>query len=280
MLCPRCSTNVSTHLQRCHVCGTDIGFPNVRAAQEAGEEAALDARLASAKIAARARGSLLALEGFSNAVAKSSAVLARSLGDLEAFVKSDNVLYVNFHSQVRARSRIPENNDWDKGRVAAESTVHPHYFEEINYTALSVDEFGVLWWGEYSIVLKEMHIATRTSVFEENPFLFCERHRVTAGKPAPLGYRATWARRQDLAVAKLANKVTGSTKSDQYAPILLHQGASRADADFIECHTFGPIHRTSIERVTGPRPKGGPDLVIWRSVVASLQKLGAIVQEV
>jgi hypothetical protein len=143
-----------------------------------------------------------------------------------------------------------------------------------------LDYFGVLWWGEYSIVLKDAHIALRTSIFEENPFLFCERHRVVAGRPAPAGYRAPWGKRQDLAAAKLADKITSSTKSDQFAPILLHQGTSRAEADFIECHTFGPIHRSSIERVTGPRPKGGPDLVIWKSVAAALRRLGAIVQEV
>src|SRR5688572_6891173 len=63
-------------------------------------------------------------------------------------VKSKNALYVSFHSQVRSGARIPEDNDWDKGRSAAESTVHPNYYENINYTALSLDGFGVLWWGD------------------------------------------------------------------------------------------------------------------------------------
>lgn len=280
MLCPNCSAPILGHVRQCHVCSADVGFPNVRAAEASSEVAALQSRLAAAETAARARGSLDKLEEFKIAVKKSSAVLARSLGDLEAFVKSDNALYVNFHSQVRARSRIPENNDWDRGRVAVESAVHPFYFEEINYTALSLDYFGVLWWGEYSIVLKEAHIGLRTSVFEENPFVFFERHRVSTGKPPPNGYRAPWANRQDLAAAKLADRITSSTKSDQFSPILLHQGTSRGEADFVECHTFGPIHRSSIERVTGPRPNGGPDLVIWRSVVAALHRLGAVVQEV
>jgi hypothetical protein len=158
--------------------------------------------------------------------------------------------------------------------------VHPNYADQINYTALSIDGRGVIWWGAYSIVLKNAHIARRTSVFEENPFLFCERHHVIAGKRPPLGFRASWSRRQDLAMAKLGDQLTATTNQTEFAPILLSQGTSRANADFIECHTFGSLHRSSIERVVGPRPMRGPDLIIWRSVVAQLQKLGAIVEEV
>lgn len=81
-------------------------------------------------------------------------------------------------------------------------------------------------------------------------------------------------------MAKLVDKIDASIEPDKYPSILLSQGTSRADADFIECHTFGPLHRSSIERVVGPRPKAGPDLIIWKSVVAELHKLGAIVEEI
>src|SRR5437764_605412 len=159
MNCPACGADVPSHVDRCIVCGGDVGFPNVRAAENAAEEAALAARLRAAKTTASARGVLNVLEDFGCAVEKSQAVLARPLGDLDSFVKSKNALYVNFHSQVRAGGRTPENNDWDRGRAAAESTVHPLYFERINYTALSLNGIGVRWWGDYSITLKEPHVA-------------------------------------------------------------------------------------------------------------------------
>jgi hypothetical protein len=280
MNCPFCNAVVLPSVERCHVCGADVGFPNVRASRAVNERAALQARLNAVSTAASARGSLAVLHEFGAAVSQSRAVLARSLGDLDAFVKSDNLLYVSFHSQVRAGSRIPEDNEWDAGRTAAESTIHPNYHEKINYTALSLDGFGVLWWGEYSIVLKDAHIETRTSVFEENPFLFCSRHRVSAGKQPPAGYRADWKTRQDLAMAKLSGKITPQTAARKFPPILLDQGTSRGTADFIECHIYGALHRSSIERVIGPRPKKSYDLVIWKSVVAELKRLGAIVEEV
>ena len=172
MICRNCGSEVPAHVERCQVCGQDVGFPNVRAAETTDEFIALAARVTAAKTTATVRGTLSVLEGFGSAVKSSQAVLARPLGDLEAIVKSNNALNISFHSQVRAGARIPEDNDWDKRRSAAESTIHPHYYDKINYTSLSLDGFGVLWWGDYSMSLKELHIGNRTTVFEENPFVF------------------------------------------------------------------------------------------------------------
>ena len=280
MNCPHCSSAILAHEERCHVCGTDVGFPNVRAAQTPTEQAALASRLNEARTSANARGILAILDDFGGTVKSSRAVLARTLGDLQSFVMSENRLYTSFHSQVRSGSRLPEDNQWDKGRNSAENAIHPIYAEKINYAALSLNGIGVLGWGDYSIVLKEMHTANRTSVFEENTFLFCERYRVIAGHPAPPGFRATWDRRHELAMAKLVAKLDRTTEPEQYPSVLLSQGTSKADADFIECHVYGPLHRTSIERVIGPRPKGGPDLTIWKSVRETLRKIGAIVEEI
>lgn|SRR5262245_37357995 len=280
MLCPNCTTAALAHVERCHVCGADVGFPNVRAAEAPDEQIALSARVRAAKTSAEARGTLTVLEDFGRAVKKSQAVLARPLGDLNSFVKSNNALYISFHSQVRASGRIPEDNDWDRGRVAAESTVHPHYYEKINYTALSLDGFGVLWWGDYSMTLKELHIASRTTVFEENPFSFCERYRVIAGKRSPPGYRALWAARDELAMAKLVGKLEPTADPRKFPSILLDQATSKDASDFIECHIYGPVHPSTVERVVGPRPIARPDLVIWKSVSNALRKAGVIVEEV
>jgi hypothetical protein len=248
MTCQACGAPILPHEDRCHVCGADVGFPNIRAAELPTEQAALASRVSSAQVSATARGILPVLEDFVHAVATMSrAVLARSLGQLDAFIKSENLLYVSFHNQVRAGSRIPEDDHWDRGRTAAESTVHPIYHEKINYAALSLDGFGVQWWGKYSILLKEVHIARRTSVFEENPFLFCERHRIIAGRPTPPGYRASWNHRGKLAMAKLVEKLSRTTRPEDYPAILLSQGTSKGNADFIECHIYGPTVARSSE---------------------------------
>jgi hypothetical protein len=96
----------------------------------------------------------------------------------------------------------------------------------------------------------------------------------------PPGYRAPWERRDELAMAKLHDQIDSATPSENYPSILLRQGTSTGDADFIEVHIYGPLHRAAIERVIGPRPKSRSDLVIWKSVIRELEKLGAVVEEV
>ena len=95
-----------------------------------------------------------------------------------------------------------------------------------------------------------------------------------------MGFRATWAARDELAMAKLVDKLNTATEPKDYPSILLDQATSRADADFIECHIYGPIHPNSLERVVGPKPKARHDQIIWRSVSNALRKSGVIVEEV
>jgi hypothetical protein len=45
MICKRCGIEAPAHVERCHVCGQDVGFPNVRAAESVEEINALAARL-------------------------------------------------------------------------------------------------------------------------------------------------------------------------------------------------------------------------------------------
>lgn len=250
----------------------------MRLASSAGEQLALGQRLRAAEISATARGCLDALTNFGAAVLNSRVVLARSLGDVESWVKSENRLYVSFHKQVRAGARLPEENKWDQGRVAAEATILPNFYDDVSFAALSLDGRGVEAYGSYFVVLREPIVAHRTSVFEENPFVFCQRHRLVAGNAAPPGYRAVWTERDRLAKAKLGSKITGATVPTEYAAVLLTQGKGTGDADFIEAHVFGPIHRSAIEKVIGPRPKRGPDLVIWRSLDRALAQIGAALE--
>ncbi|HEX2554244.1 MAG TPA: hypothetical protein VHL98_11110 [Microvirga sp.] len=251
----------------------------MRFADRTEERTALNARVQNAITSAGAKNALSVLSDFGLAVAGSKCVVARDIGVLQSLVKSDNVLYVTYHSQVRSGSRLPEDNKWDRGRDAAESTVNPFFYKDISFAGLSLNGVGVRAYGDYHITLRENLIAHRTSVFEENPFNFCQKQRITAGQEAPLGYRAVWKERNLLAMAKLHSHISSGTKPDEYADILVTQGTHTGDGEFIEAHIYGPIHRQAIEKVIGRRPKGGPDLPIWRSVVKELRRLGAAVEE-
>ena len=280
MKCPECGTAVHSHLRNCPGCLLDCGFPNVRAASNAAEVAALERRVSEARVSCDARGCLTLLDAFGLAVLSSKIVMARSLADLHSFLESENRLLVSYHRQVRSGGRMPQDNEWDRGRTAAESTIHPNYHEDIQFACISVDHRGVDAWGEYHIVLKEQLVAQRTTVFEENPFHFTRRHKIAAGQPPPLGYRATWSERNKLAQAKLHPELQSSTKTLEFSGILVRQGTSTGNAEFIEAHIYGPLHRNAVELVTGPKPKNKVDAYLWNKVKRTLKMLGAKVQEI
>jgi len=272
--CIKCGSSVPPSKRDCVVCGADNGCPNVRQAESASERGALAARLADAEVSARARASIDILNTFGMAVLNSSAVVARPLSLLDSMVKSEKSLYIPYHRQVASGARLPENNEWDPGRVAAESTIMPHYFDQITFAALSLNGIGPTSFGAYSIILKDNAIALRASVFEENPFLFTVRHRILAGQPCPPGYRASWQHRDILAKAKLHALINSGTIPSQFAGILI-ANKTAGDSDYVEVHIFGNIHRLAIERVIGPKPKARPDRIIMKSIEKSLIEVGA-----
>jgi hypothetical protein len=110
-------------------------------------------------------------------------------------------------------------------------------------------------------------------VFEENTIVFIKRHRIVIGDPIPLGYRATWENRDSLVVAKLGGKLTPKTTTADFQSILI--SSTSTDADIIEVHIFGPIHRKAVERLSGPQPRKNADKAILASVKRKLKEIGA-----
>lgn len=275
MNCKHCGTAIAESFRYCLGCGADIGFPNVRRAEMAQERDELAKRLNDAEVSTTARGCKNVLEEFGTAVLRSRVVIARSLNFIHQLVNSEKMLYVSFSKQLSSGARVPEDNEWDQGRIAAESTISPNFHEELLYGALSLDNKGVTSFGPYSIVLRDNMISLRTTVFEENPFIFCKRHKISAGQPALYGYRAVWLERDKLAKAKLHSHLSPATTAAGFPKILLQDSGGGKDADFIEAHIYAPLHRSAVERVVGPRPKDKAQLVIWKSLERTLDSLGA-----
>lgn len=277
--CPVCGEAVPASDRNCPGCQADVGFPNVRAAEDGPEKSALHDRLRTAETSARARGCDSVLRDFGKAVLSSRAVICRDLDILLNLVSKDNALYSSFYKQIEGEVRLPENNTFDRGRTAVDGTLFPNYHKDICFAALSLDNIGPARYGSCTIVLKDRMICQRATVFEENSFSFCQiKHKIVVGDPIPPGYRATWASRDSLAMAKLHSKIDASTKAAEYPSILMHQGSGPLDDDFIEVHIWGPIHRSAIERVVGPKPRTREDRVLWKSVSRKLSEVGAVLE--
>jgi hypothetical protein len=278
--CSNCGEDVPAAARHCVVCDFDVGYPNVRLAERPEEVAALVSRAAAARTTANARDIESELIAFAKSVQISKAVTNKSLGALHSWLTDANPLMITFHQQVRAKLRIPEENIWDQQRASAENTVNPNFYEHISFGALTLDHFGLTHYGPYSISLKEDLITRRTSVFEENPFLFCQRHAIISGQPIPIGYRTVWSNRQELAVAKLESKVQKGQGLTAFTNILMEPRRDDPNCDFIEVHIFGTIHKAVIEHVAGPMPREDADRALWKKVKRQLNGLGATWEEI
>lgn len=275
MECPNsdCLQDVPAHLRYCVVCGADAKVPNLRAANIKDEVEALRQRVRNAEREAALQGCEKVFNDFRKAVASSSAVVCRSLGQVSDVVSSDNQLFATFYQNVNGDARLPEDNEWDRIRQSVDSLLFPYYYQELRFAALSIDGSGVSGYGDYCVVLKDMAIKDRATVFEENTILFVRHQGIVPGNQLPLGYRATWSNRDMLAVAKLSTKLNPSTTPTEFQSILVSSPAT--DADFIEVHIYGPIHRRAISRLSGPEPRKKADKVILRSVLGKLKEIGA-----
>ena len=278
--CDVCGTEVPYAARECVCCGTDAGYPNVRAAERLAERDALQDRVKEAQASAQARGCRVELEAFGTAASSSQAVMARSLAAIDALVHTPNQTMVSFYRMVQG-GRIPENNEYDLNRQRVEGTVLPFgVSQNILYAALALDGRGVGWYGEYSITFKDIAVQTRATVFEENPFRFLDKNPVSSTGSVLPGYRASWNRRAELAMAKLYPRIRPGMNETNFPPVLLEQGTTGPSSDFIEVHIYGTLHPRSIERVIGPSPIRKPDRLVWTRVKKTLTQLGATVEEV
>lgn len=247
VICKACGETVPQESRFCVVCQKDAGFPNVRRAEKPDEVTALEARVRSAQLSAEQRGATAQLDSFVAAVAKSNAVMNRRLDQLQTWLTSDSPFFSSFHPQIRDGAIVARDNVWDEHRISAENTINPIYYVDLQIAALTLDDEGLIYYGPYGVGLKERLIAERASVFEENPFIFCQKHAVISGKPPPPGYRATWQARSELAKAKLGSKISSSTLSTDFPTILMGADRTSDKCDFIEVHIYERIHKSTIE---------------------------------
>jgi len=262
MDCPRCSSPIRRNERNCPTCGNDVGYPNVRAAKELEEKAALAKRYKTALERAASRGCTATLLDFLNALTQSVAVICRSYSKVKELVSSDSELYASFCQLIGAGARRPEGVKMDMQRRIADAIMFPYYEGEIRFAALSMDGIGATSYGDCSIVLKEMAISERATVFEENSVLFCEEQGLGVAELLPSGYRATWEDRGLLATAKLEPKFFPTMSATEYPAILLE----KSGRNFIEVHVYGPLNRNSIERIVVLAPKTEPDRILLEEI--------------
>lgn len=223
-----------------------------------GEVAALRQRYDDAVRDAESRGCSDKLREFEAVVTRGSkAIFACPLTKLMPLATGLYDLYAPYYRL--AELRLPQGPprggapNWDVIRPVVETALFGDEFKkEIHYAALTLDGRALSSYGGCFVLLREAMIAHRASVFEENSLLFMKRHKINLFEVdrLPQGYRATWADRGQLAVAKLAARIDSRARSGQFAGLLMRAATKRTNDDFVEVHLFGPMTAYTFEKVT------------------------------
>jgi hypothetical protein len=277
--CPECKNDIPQPAERCPHCGRPGIFWNVIAASDAAEQVALDSRYVTAMADAVSRGVVHVVQDFESVVSKSGAVIARSEGEVLRLATSTRQLYATYYQQVDSGLKLPDGDEWALVREVADTLLFPQYKKDIRFGALCLDGVGLSNYGTCSITLKEEMISHRASVFEENSVLFTQKHGLGTSNPdLPKGFRSAWSDRGKICIAKLARGIDSTTEPAQYSELLLKQGKTSADDDFIEVHIWGPLSILSISEITVRAPRQRQRMTIIKALRAKLAKHGVPVK--
>lgn len=273
--CTACGNYIPLAESICPHCARPALYPNVKVAQSAGEKDALRQRYSQKVKEIKYNGCNDALQRFEKALKKSNAVIARSVSEARRLAKSDSEGYATYYQLAEAQLRFPSGDKWDTLRRVVDSAVFPGYGEKIRFGALSMDGCGLLNYGECFLVLREDMIAHRSTVFEENTALFMDNHdiKMSEADNLPKGYRATWDERDKLCVCKLADKLTPTSDLPDFSRLLIQQGKTTEDDDFVEVHTWGPLTVRSLDCVViHKNKKNRVNLVIIKALRHDLEQ--------
>ena len=232
--CSYCGENLAVGLRWCPHCARPSLFPNVDLAAASEETEALAQRYQAQVERAKAEGKEAALAKFEQHVSESCACKGMPRWELERLVASDTATAATYYQQIDGRSRIPDDNRWDRLRRIADAAFFQALGEDIHFAALSTDGRWLSTYGDGAVFFKEDMISHRATVFEKNTATWVEDN---GALQIPPGHRAVWSQRSHLAVAKLGE--AACEEPCDMGSLLLSCGPSSADDAFMEVHIFG-----------------------------------------
>jgi hypothetical protein len=217
------------------------------------ELAALDERYRQSALNAATRSVTGLFQDFQAEAKLSKAVLNCSVEFAVWFFSNEDVLHASYYEQLIGGARQPAKIEYDRHRAAVDAILFGTYAREVNFAALSLDGKGLTSYGPISIQLKDVAIASRATLLEENSYAFIARHGLVPGKPPPTGYITTWDRRDILASVKVEPRLDAHTTVDAFPALLLTSTSNRRDDCYVEVHICGPFNFRAVERVLVPK---------------------------
>jgi hypothetical protein len=277
--CAVCGSDIGTFADQCETCGEPVSKPNVRLANRPAEKTALTQRFDKAVKDAETRGVADLAQKFHNAMNFTVAVINVDIFFLREFLTKDNLLYASYHQGVRAATRKAAALEFDRERNGVDGTLFGQMASFIVTAALSTECRGLISYGPFCMQLREVAIAKRASLMEENSFQFVRNHKLLPNSTIPSGYSADWLSRPMLASAKLIPRLNASTTESEFQSILLGSTGDRQTDDFVEVHIYGGFDNRAIEKISGKMPTERIEIAMWAVVKELMSKSGKVAEE-
>ncbi|MEO6758277.1 MAG: hypothetical protein ABIO24_02405 [Saprospiraceae bacterium] len=165
----------------------------------------------------------------------------------------ENADYLSYQRGVEQGKIIKRDFQHDRFQCMVESAFYGFDGRNIVYAALSLDDNGVNYYGDLSVVLKTKSIEKRTTFFERDTFLVYKELTAMGWRldeDLPAGYCGTWPERHKTAVIKHGAAIQASQEIADFAALILKNGDDRTNDEFIELHIFNTIVPNNFEKVT------------------------------
>jgi hypothetical protein len=118
-------------------------------------------------------------------------------------------------------------------------------------------------------------IAHRASCFEGNSALIYDSNRTFSGR-----VQSDWSERAKLCVAKVAGRLAANMSESDFGALVLSNGATKLQDEFVEIQIFGPMTALTIQSVgIDPATLKPHDKVLWEAVKEKLQTNEVLVFE-
>lgn len=255
--CSSCYTPNDINEKVCSICGTTYPSSiNVRRASLENEKLALDKRYVDSKN--YLFNTNLVKEGidFESLVKKEGkAVINTQFDFLWELLIRNKFEYKSYRRQLidgeRLKKAVFEN---DNNRSLADSALFGSE-NDIIYAALSIDEEGVISYGDITLILKNSNIEKRTSALEKNSFFFLDEITKLGwvwNSPLPAGHMAVWADIFKLSLAKLHLLLYSGISLKDMARLILKSDGDRKNDEIIELYIYGKIIALNIEKIRIP----------------------------
>jgi hypothetical protein len=267
--CSSCGEPITDYSASQCRCGHFLGWPNFRKADSERADLTQRYQAATGDLAARNLSNLqIELERIAR---DSYPVISMTCEACDDLLRGEK--YQNYHLQIEVGRRLIASEVNHGDRLLVNERIYPGYGRDLHYAVLSPDGRGLPNYGEVAVgwMVTPSYLGSRSTLLEENEFVFFERHGLGAlGAAVPSGYRAIWGDRSKLVVAKLAAEVDTSTSVGELSGLLLAEGTDRRGDRFVEVVIYGEggidgreIHQVALMRpVTDPLRQQRWQLVI------------------